>query len=136
MTLQIQKQSPIGVLQKLGSANMQQIYRRTCGSVISVKLRTNLIEITLPYGCSPVNLLHICRTAVLTNTYGALLLQIFIQHVCHIFLIQIRVKFRLFSNIFLTSSMFYSEREVLSLPEFSLFPFRLLPCERYFVKFC
>ena len=85
MTLQIQKQSPIGVLQKLCSANMQQIYRRTCESVISLKLRTNLIEITLPYGCSPVNLLHICRTAVLTNTYGVLLLQIFIQHACHIF---------------------------------------------------
>ena len=51
----------------------------------SVKLRTNFIEITLPHGCCPVNLLHICRTAVLTNTYGVLLLQIFIQHACHIF---------------------------------------------------
>ena len=64
---------------------MQQIYRRTCRSVISVKLRTNFIEITLLDGCSTINLLHICRTAVFTNTYGELLLQIFIQHACHIF---------------------------------------------------
>ena len=30
-------------------------------------------------------LLHICRTVTLTNTYGEMLLQIFIQHACHIF---------------------------------------------------
>ena len=30
-----------------------------CGSVISIKLQTNFIEITLRHGCSPVNLLHI-----------------------------------------------------------------------------
>ena len=52
------------------------------------------------------------------------------------FSIQICVKFRLFSDIFLTSSMFYSERAVLCLPEFSLFLFRLVPYERYFIKFC
>ena len=34
------------------------------------------------------------------------------------FSIEIRVKFRLFSNIFLTSSMFYSEWAVLRLPDF------------------
>ena len=31
--------------------------------------------------------------------------------------------------------MFYLERAVLRLPEFSLFLFRLVPCEPYFVKF-
>ena len=49
------------------------------------KIGSKFIEIALPHGCSPVNLLHICKTAVLTNTYGGLLLQTFIQHVCHIF---------------------------------------------------
>ena len=33
-----------------------------CWSVISIKLLFNFIEITLQYGCSPVNLLHIVRT--------------------------------------------------------------------------
>ena len=68
------------------SANLQQnTGKHPCGSAISVKLQTNFIEITLPYGYSPVNLLHNYRAAVLTNTYGELLLQIFIQHASHIF---------------------------------------------------
>ena len=33
-----------------------------CRSVISIKWQSNIIEITLPHGCSPVNLLHIFRT--------------------------------------------------------------------------
>ena len=33
-----------------------------CRSVISIKLQSNFIEITLWHGCSPVNLLHIFRT--------------------------------------------------------------------------
>ena len=136
ITLRIQKQSPIGILQKLCSANMQQIYWRTCGSVISVNLGTNFIEITLPNGRSPLNLLLICRTAVLTNTYVRPLLQIFIWHVLPYFSIQIRVKFGLFSNIFLTNPMFCSGGKVFRLPEFSLFLFRLVPYEWYFVKFC
>ena len=32
-----------------------------CRSVISIKLKSNLIEIILQHGCSPVNLLHIFR---------------------------------------------------------------------------
>ena len=59
--------------------------KHPCRSVTSVKLQTNFIEITLLHGCSPVNLLDICKKAVLTNTCGELLLQIFIQHACHIF---------------------------------------------------
>ena len=47
----------------------------TCRSVISIKLLCNFIEITLRHGCSPVNLLHIFRTAFLKNTSGRLLLE-------------------------------------------------------------
>ena len=36
-----------------------------CRSVISIKLKSNFIEITLWHGCSPVNLLHIFRTPFL-----------------------------------------------------------------------
>ena len=98
--------------------------KHPCGGAVSVKLQTNFTEMTFPHGCSPVNLLHNCRAAVLTNTYGKLLLQISIQVI------------ESFSNIFLTSSMFTSERAVIRLPKFSLFLFRLVPCERYFVTFC
>ena len=41
-----------------------------------------------------------------------------------------------FFNIFQTRSMCSSERAVLRLPEFSLFLFRLVPSERYFLTFC
>ena len=92
ITFQIQKQSPIGVPQNLRSGNIQQIYRRTCRSVILVKLQTNFIEITLPHGYPPVNVLHICKTVALANTYGELLLKMFIQHTCHIFQYQFASK--------------------------------------------
>ena len=36
-----------------------------CQSVISIKLQSNLIEITFRHGCSPVILLHIFRTPLL-----------------------------------------------------------------------
>ena len=49
------------------------------------KVASNFLEITLPHGCFPLNLLHSCRAAVLTNTHRELLLQIFIQRACHIF---------------------------------------------------
>ena len=57
---------------------MQQIYleEHPCRSGISIKLLCNFIKITLWYGCSPVNLLHIFRTPFLKNTSGRLLLQI------------------------------------------------------------
>ena len=64
-----------GVLRKICSENMQQIYRRTpMWSVISIKLFCNFTEIPLRYGYSPVNLLHIFRTSFYKNTYGRLLL--------------------------------------------------------------
>ena len=40
-----------------------------CQSVISIKLLCIFIEITLRHGCSPVNLLHIFRTAFYKSTY-------------------------------------------------------------------
>ena len=46
-----------------------------CRSTISIKLQRNFIEITLRYGCSPVNLLHIFRTPFLKSTSGRLLLK-------------------------------------------------------------
>ena len=43
-------------------------------SVISIKLQSDYIEITLRHGCSPVNLLNIFRTPFSYNTSGWLLL--------------------------------------------------------------
>ena len=43
-------------------------------NVISKKLQSNFIEITLRHGCSPVNLLHISRTSFYKNTSGGLFL--------------------------------------------------------------
>ena len=45
-----------------------------CRSAISIKLLCNFIEIALPHGCSPVNLLHIFRAPFSRNTSGWLLL--------------------------------------------------------------
>ena len=45
-----------------------------CPSRISIKLRRNLIEITLWQGCSPGNLLHIFRIPFPRNISGRLLL--------------------------------------------------------------
>ena len=44
-----------------------------CRKVISIKLQSNFIEITLQHGCSPVDVLHYFRTSFLKNTYGGLL---------------------------------------------------------------
>ena len=41
-----------------------------CRSVISIKLQSNFIEITLQHGCSLLNLLHIFRTPFTMNTSG------------------------------------------------------------------
>ena len=48
---------------------------RPCRSVISIKLHSNFIEVTLRQGCSPVNVLNIFRTLFPKNTSGWLLLQ-------------------------------------------------------------
>ena len=56
---------------KIGSKFTEE---HLCRSVISIKLQSNFIEITLWHGCFPVNLLHIFRTPFYKNTYGGLLL--------------------------------------------------------------
>ena len=60
-----QEQPHRGVPMKRCSENMQQVYRRTpmpkC-DLNKVALLSNLIEIALRHGCSPVNLLHIFST--------------------------------------------------------------------------
>ena len=48
-----------------------------CQSVISVKFLFNFIEVTLWYGCFPVNLLHIFRTPFYSSTSGGLILSLF-----------------------------------------------------------
>ena len=48
--------------------------KHSCRSVISIKLQSNFIEITLWYGCSLVNLLHFFKINFPKNISGALLL--------------------------------------------------------------
>ena len=43
-------------------------------SVISIKLQSNFIKITLRYRCSPVHLLDVLRTTFRKNTFEGLLL--------------------------------------------------------------
>ena len=76
--MNLQKQPSRGVLRKRCSENMQQITgEHPCWSVISIKLQSNFIEISLQCGCSPVNLLHIFKTPFYNNTSGWLLLHTF-----------------------------------------------------------
>ena len=57
-----------------------------CQSVISIKLHSNVIEITLQHECSPVNLLHIFRIPFLKGTSEWFLLDI---SICSMSIIQI-----------------------------------------------
>ena len=68
----IQKQPLRGVLRKICSENMQQIYRRTP----MPKCDFNKVALQLRHGFSPVNLLHIFRRSFIKNTSGGLLLTI------------------------------------------------------------
>ena len=52
------------------------IGEQPCRSVISIKLQSNVIEITLRHRCSPVNLLHIFRTPCPNNTSEGVLLAV------------------------------------------------------------
>ena len=65
------------------SESMQQIYRRTpipkC-DFNKIPLLYSLIEITLRYECSFVNLLNIFRTHFYKNTFGGLLLAIVLRY--------------------------------------------------------
>ena len=60
----IQKQPSIDVLIKSCSENIQQIYRRTPMSAISIKLQSNFVEMKFQNGSSPVNLLHTFRATL------------------------------------------------------------------------
>ena len=48
-----------------------------CRSVISIKMQSNFIEITLRHRCYPVNLLHIFRACFPEYTSGRLLLKLY-----------------------------------------------------------
>ena len=52
------------------------IREHSCGNVISIKLVCNFTETTLPHGCFPLYVLHICRKHYLRNIYGRLLLNL------------------------------------------------------------
>ena len=56
-----------------------------CQSAIWIKLLCNFIEIALHHQCSPVNLLHIFRTAFPRNTSGWLLLHFGLNVFLHYF---------------------------------------------------
>ena len=74
---EVQKQPSRGVLStNKCSVNMQQTYREhPYRSVISIKLQSNYIEITLRYRCFPVKLLYIFRTPFIKSICGRLLLE-------------------------------------------------------------
>ena len=74
----IQKQPLKGVLSKRCSKNMQQIYKRT--PMPKCDFNKVAKQITLRYECSPVNLLHIFRTAFTKNTSGWLLMFVVIEN--------------------------------------------------------
>ena len=61
-----------GVMKICSKFNAEQ----TCQSVISIKLLSNFIEITLRHGCSFVNLLHIFRAPFPKNTSRWLLIEL------------------------------------------------------------
>ena len=77
----IEKQSTKGGIMKRYSKNMQQIYgEQRCTSVISIRLQSHFIEITFSYGCSPVSLLHICRTSFLQEHFWGTASKYFIKN--------------------------------------------------------
>ena len=73
---QVQKQLPeVFLLKRVLKICSKYTGEHTCRSVISIKLQSSLIKITLRHGCSPVNLLHIFRKPFSRNTSWWLLLQ-------------------------------------------------------------
>ena len=73
IVLKNQKQPPRGVPRKRSSKNMLQIYRRT--PMPKCDFNKVATEITLWYGCFPVNLLHSFRTPFPRNDSGRILLK-------------------------------------------------------------
>ena len=137
ITLQVQKQSPIGVFQKMCSANMQQIYRRTPTEKCEFRKVVNQLywnhTSAWVFSCKfAAYLQNSCFDEHLWGKTSASFYSTCLQNIS----IGIPVKFGLFSNIFLTRSMFSSEKAVLRLPELYLFLFRVIPYEQHFVTFC
>ena len=81
-------------------------------------------------------LLHICRTVTLTNTYGEMLLQIFIQHACHIFQYKFVSNLRCFLAYYWLDQCSLQKEQSFIFQNFICLPFRVVPWERYFVAFC
>ena len=73
MLRKIQKQSSRKSVLKIYSKFTAE---HPCQSVISIKLQSSFIDITLWHDCSPVYLLHFFRTAFPKNTSGCMLLKI------------------------------------------------------------
>ena len=69
-----------------------------CRSVISIKLHSNFIEITLRHECSLVNLLYIFRTPFSKNTSGRLLLFILVFSLYYYMKLRKLIKFGKYRN--------------------------------------
>ena len=77
-TINIKKQPSRVVLRKsVLKICFKSIGEHPCQRVISIKLPSNSVEITLQHGCSAVNLMHIFRTAFPKNISGGLLLNLY-----------------------------------------------------------
>ena len=75
LKMNTQKQPFRGVLEKMCSESMQQIYMRTHVSKCNFnKVGKQSVDIALRHGCYPVNLQYIFRTPSPKNTSGWLLL--------------------------------------------------------------
>ena len=100
-----------------------------CRNAISIKLLCTFIEIALPHGCSPVNLLHILRKPFPNNTSEVLLLTVitFIpmktQHHLHRFYKHCvkSVRIRSFSGPYFSAFGPNTERYSVSTPYLSIF---------------
>ena len=71
-----------------------------CASVISIRLQSNFIEITFSYGCSPVSLLHICRTSFLQEHFWGTASKYFIKNGLSISKDFIKFIYKSYSQIF------------------------------------
>ena len=106
------------VLKRLWSSHSEVFFRKDvlkicskftgehlCRRVISIKLRSNFIEIALRHGCSPVNLLHVFRTSFPRSTSWWLLLKTIIGYflsmlcIIHFIILKKSIKTQNINNI-------------------------------------
>ena len=102
--------APRGVPRNRWSENMQHFYRRTPMSKCDFnnKLQSNFIEITLPCGCSPVNLLHIFRAPFRKNSSVCLLLTFYIS----IYRAWIPFRMKIFLQFWIHMNLVYITTEI------------------------